>query len=175
MKNKMLQVESEWKYFIELVSALKPKRILEIGAAYGGTSESLSKFADLLISIDTNKPKFDLSYLKGLCDYRYVVGDSHLDSGPKKVSSILGEQQLDLLFIDGDHTFAGAKLDYMMYKGFVRDGGIIAIHDIVVSDKHKATGCNVHLLWDELKEKHKYEEIIHNGQWAGIGVLWYDE
>lgn len=40
----------------------------------------------------------------------------------------LGE--LDFLYIDGDHTYEGIKKDLMIYTNFVKDGGIIAGHDI---------------------------------------------
>jgi len=34
-----------------------------------------------------------------------------------------------LLWIDGDHTLRGAKLDFDLYAPFLVDGGIVAIHD----------------------------------------------
>ena len=40
------------------------------------------------------------------------------------------EDNLDLVFIDGSHTFESARLDYASWKGKIRKGGILAIHDI---------------------------------------------
>ena len=40
-------------------------------------------------------------------------------------------RQVDVLFIDGDHAYDGVKRDYEMYGSLVRDGGVIAFHDIV--------------------------------------------
>ena len=34
-----------------------------------------------------------------------------------------------LLWIDGDHTYQGAKLDFDLFKPFLIDGAIVAIHD----------------------------------------------
>ena len=34
-----------------------------------------------------------------------------------------------LLWIDGDHTYAGAKSDFDLYSPFVIEGGVIAVHD----------------------------------------------
>jgi hypothetical protein len=34
-----------------------------------------------------------------------------------------------LLWIDGDHTYTGAKLDFDLFKPFLIDGAIVAIHD----------------------------------------------
>lgn len=38
-------------------------------------------------------------------------------------------QPFDLLFIDGDHTEAGCRLDWEMWHGHVRPGGVVAFHD----------------------------------------------
>ena len=37
---------------------------------------------------------------------------------------------MDFLFIDGDHTAKGMKEDFLNYLPMVRQGGLIAIHDI---------------------------------------------
>lgn len=36
-----------------------------------------------------------------------------------------------LLWIDGDHTYAGAKADFDAFAPFLSDGGIIAFHDVL--------------------------------------------
>jgi hypothetical protein len=41
------------------------------------------------------------------------------------------QRQLRLLWIDGDHTHRGAKLDFDKFVPFVRDGGIVAFHDVL--------------------------------------------
>ncbi len=37
---------------------------------------------------------------------------------------------LDVLFIDGDHSYEGAKADWETYKGFLDKGSIVIFHDI---------------------------------------------
>ena len=37
---------------------------------------------------------------------------------------------IDLVFIDGSHTFESARTDYASWKNKIRKGGILAIHDI---------------------------------------------
>jgi predicted O-methyltransferase YrrM len=36
---------------------------------------------------------------------------------------------LDLLFIDGDHTYAGVKADWEAYKSFLQPSSIVILHD----------------------------------------------
>ena len=38
---------------------------------------------------------------------------------------------LRLLWIDGDHTYEGAKADLDMFKPFLADGAIVAMHDVL--------------------------------------------
>ncbi|MDH3235087.1 MAG: class I SAM-dependent methyltransferase [Alphaproteobacteria bacterium] len=37
--------------------------------------------------------------------------------------------QVDVLFIDGDHSYEGVKADWDAYKAFLRDGSKIVFHD----------------------------------------------
>ncbi len=37
--------------------------------------------------------------------------------------------RLDLLFIDGDHSYEGVKADWEAYKGFLHSGSVIIFHD----------------------------------------------
>jgi len=85
------------------------------------------------------------------------------------VRDILKGNELDFLFIDGDHTYEGVRADFMMYSPFVRDGGLIAFHDVAESGGSR----EVHRLWEELKPNYRHEEFIHKtGSGAmGIGVL----
>jgi len=52
-----------------------------------------------------------------------IVGDSRTIEPPP--------QPLELLFIDGDHSYEGAKADFMRWREFVRPGGHVLFHDAV--------------------------------------------
>jgi len=41
------------------------------------------------------------------------------------------KDQLRFLWIDGDHTYEGAKADIDMFKPFLADGAIVAMHDVL--------------------------------------------
>jgi cephalosporin hydroxylase len=57
--------------------------------------------------------------------------DSHEPQTIARISELLEGMPLDLLFIDGDHTYEGVCRDFQMYGPLVANGGMIAFHDIV--------------------------------------------
>ena len=97
--------------------------------------------------------------------------DSHDFATKDKIREILQGQSLDLLFIDGDHTYEGVKADFEMYEPFVRQGGIIVLHDIVYD--RLGTGCCVEKYWNELKHRYQYREFIESTDQhcAGLGLI----
>jgi predicted O-methyltransferase YrrM len=88
------------------------------------------------------------------------------------IESILDEKKIDFLFIDGDHTYEGVKKDFKMYSPLVKDGRIIAFHDIVSGPQNLVGG--VPQFWQEIKKKYKYLEIVEdwNQRGYGIGVIY---
>ena len=52
-----------------------------------------------------------------------VVADSHTVEPPP--------EPLELLFVDGDHSYEGAKADHERWSAFVRPGGHLLFHDAV--------------------------------------------
>ena len=71
--------------------------------------------------------------LKNIQKFRFeevilpVVSSSELAS--KEI-----ENNIDLVFIDGSHTFESARKDYVSWKNKIRIGGILAIHDVYDSE-----------------------------------------
>ena len=105
---------------------------------------------------------------------KLIRADSHAPVTRKQVESLLGERRLDFLFIDGDHTYDGVRQDFELYAQLVRQGGIVALHDVA---KHPAGhNCDVDRFWAELRVKYRTCEFIENVNqgWAGIGVVFID-
>jgi predicted O-methyltransferase YrrM len=178
------QVPSELKRFAEIVASICPKRVLEIGTFRGGTLCILARLSApsaTLISVDLPGGKFGggqsklrsllyHAFGKSFQSVHFIRGDSHSEEVAAKVRDIT--QSLDVLFIDGDHTYEGVKHDFLSYSPLVRTGGIVAFHDI--AEHPKETGCDVSCFWNEVKTSYRHEEIIENREqgWAGIGILY---
>jgi predicted O-methyltransferase YrrM len=180
------QVRSELLRFARLVCKWRPKIIVEIGTHAGGTFFVLSRCADsgaTVVSIDLpgapfsgGYPKFSrrvlprmpLSTQKLQC----LRANSHDGASVEWLKGVLLGRSVDVIFIDGDHTYEGVKQDFELYASFVRPGGLVAFHDIV---KHKDASCQVDAFWNEVKGQHTFEEIVEDPSqgWAGIGVLYF--
>lgn len=70
---------------------------------------------------------------------------------------------IDLLFIDGDHSYEGAKADWESYKDFLKPGAVVAFHDI-----GWATG--VQKVVEEVKPFCRNFDRLPNLWWAEIGT-----
>lgn len=55
-----------------------------------------------------------------------------------------------------------------MYSGLVRDGGIVALHDIVPGAEEAVGG--VPTFWEEIKNKYQYKELVRAWNQGGFGI-----
>jgi predicted O-methyltransferase YrrM len=177
------QIRSEITDLAAIVKDLKPKTVMEIGTANGGSLFLFSRLADpnaTIVSVDLPGGRFGGGYpawkIK-LYQAFHLSGqkmdllrvDSHSSETLEKVKNIFHGVPVDFLFIDGDHTYQGVKKDFELYSPLVRKGGVIAFHDIVIHPR--GIDCDVDKLWNEIKKSDSRELIgSPNQNWAGIGV-----
>ncbi|MCG2633012.1 class I SAM-dependent methyltransferase [Bradyrhizobium sp. WYCCWR 13023] len=184
-KHGAIQHVDELARFSSMVRQIQPRRVLEIGTAQGGVFWLLCQISSPeahLISLDLppeerysggKKVDVDLERLKKTGQTVHAVtGSSHDPAILTRVKTILGESALDILFIDGDHTYEGVRQDYEMYHSLVRPGGLIAFHDIIHT---KFENCQVDRFWGELagNANIRTTELIGRtkSHFGGIGVI----
>jgi predicted O-methyltransferase YrrM len=183
------QVKEEIIDLLKILAKRRPKVILEIGTAGGGTLFLFARVSNpdaVIISIDMPGGRFGQGYPEWRVPFYKSFGlpgqkiylirkDSHVLSTLDIVNRLLKNHSPDFLFIDGDHTYDGVKMDFEMYSKLVNKGGIIAFHDICPHPPE--TGCEVNKFWLELKERYAHREIIKNCNqgWAGIGVVYTEQ
>lgn len=177
-----VQKRSEILSLAKAVADIKPKTILEIGTCNGGTLFIWSNIAsDLVITCDLNKSKVREELYSQFppdnsnCQVIPLEGDSHQKSFLEKVEKTLNGRKVDFLFIDGDHTEAGVRSDYEMYRHLVRKGGIIGFHDIL--EKQPIPQNQVYYFWKDIKQETNTEEFVdnHNQTGFGIGIIHVDQ
>jgi predicted O-methyltransferase YrrM len=170
----MGQVRSEILELARILQSSAPKRSLEIGTNYGGTLFLLCTLSPpdaKIISVDLPSGPFGGGYprrkaplfrrfVRAGQDLHLIRADSHSPETKERVLQILYGEQLDFLFIDADHTYAGVQRDFQMYSPLVRSGGIVAFHDIITHKR--GTECQVEKFWSEIKLHYRHREIIED-------------
>jgi len=172
-----MQIKEEFLELLKIFKELNPKYILEIGTADGGTLFCFCKLADsnaTIVSIDFGGyPEWKIpiyqAFKKENQRLYLLRKDSHKKETLDEVLKILNGNQVDFLFIDGDHTYEGVKKDFEMYGPLVRKGGIVAFHDIVPRGELEKIG-EVPLFWREIKNNLDYKEIIKDLDQLGWGI-----
>ncbi|MDZ7696335.1 MAG: class I SAM-dependent methyltransferase [Deltaproteobacteria bacterium] len=170
-----VQVESEILRLFKIVQQTSPSVICEIGTDRGGTLYLWSKVVGpdgLIVSIDLPRTyrkslnRFFRSSFFGQGGVHFLREDSQRPETKEKLEQKLNGRSIDFLFIDGDHRYEGVKADFELYAPLVREGGIIAFHDIL--------NQGVNRLWKEIRSRFSHEEIVEDceQQSAGIGVLY---
>jgi predicted O-methyltransferase YrrM len=182
------QIPSEIGGFIDYASALSPKLALEIGSASSGNAYLLAQTLPTLRSlICLDLHVRNRSHLRALTRENIALhlidGVSQRPDIVEKVRMALSGRSLDVLFIDGDHSFSGVFLDFFLYRELVRPGGLIAFHDIVPDGRLRygeqrrgAYVGEVPAVWGRLKQYYSTVEFVEDPSQdgLGIGVLRYD-
>jgi hypothetical protein len=166
----------EWRTFLECTGNYLKDRgvnrpiVVEIGILEGAQKRF---YEDLLgayhIGIDNN-PHTPAD----------IIGNSAAPQALAKLKTILGGRMIDLLFIDGLHTFEGVKADYEIYGPLTRH--IVAIHDILTPKVKPTDAVDVIRFWTSLVESNKADTILtiqhykqlrveFNGLPMGIGMI----
>lgn len=188
-----VQKASELGPLLQIIKEARPKVIVEIGTARGGTFWAMAQSAPkdcLLISIDipagtamdmrdgedvyTGRDRNRLKqFIQEGQRLALIDMNSQLPAAEHALVHALGGKKIDVLFIDGDHTYKGVKHDYETYSKYLAPGGIAAFHDII---KHRDVRVGVDKFWHEAKRGKIYQEFFGPETWGyvpwgGIGVL----
>ena len=102
---------------------------------------------------------FNCDKLPTLCK-----GNSH-QTLPQFWSDNRNPQQIDLIFVDGDHTYAGAKLDMDISFQHLADGGALVFDDI-----SHPSHPDLEQLWEETKIRYPDCIFIEDSSGMGTGV-----
>ena len=168
--SKASQDTFEMWQLLELLQQLEPQVIVEIGIDKGHSMATWKEAfsPEILIGINENMDHFDYKANHFADDV--IVADSHLPSTYNELAKRLAGEQIDFLFIDGDHTYNGVRQDYEMYAQLVRPGGVIAFHD-TMRVPGQFEGVEVMQLFQELRMVNYSLEFWGGGTSPGTGVI----
>jgi predicted O-methyltransferase YrrM len=186
MEFSALQKPEELCQLLNLVERQRLESVVEIGTYGGGTLLCWCQLAEpeaTIVSVDLPGGAFGGGYTPERREEMrrlfpragqklHLIGkDSHESSTVEAVKECLQGREVDLLFIDGDHTYEGVKQDFEMYGPLVKRSGLIAFHDILPNP----LGHNFQVapFWREVKNRHRHVELVAGPSCGGgIGVAW---
>jgi cephalosporin hydroxylase len=190
------QKKTEIVGLLRLLERSRPRKVVEIGTAAGGTLFMLTQVAApdaTVVSVDLpggrlggassplrhRYPRWRARLYRGFGRERQSVhavrADSHDAATVEDVRRRLPDGRFDFLLIDGDHSYEGVGRDFELYSPLAASGALVAFHDIVPSRPggHGDPG-GVPALWAEVKNQRQVEaEFVEDPEWGscGIGVV----
>ena len=185
----LLQNEIEIdKLISDFYIPLKPRMVLEIGSLYGGTLWKWiqsSERGTTIVSLD-KIPDNHLHKLEDVMTARGLWATWADRAGVRLVkmtgnsndyevrSWVKSSAPFDFIFVDGGHDMQTVTNDWNLYYPMLREGGVIAFHDINVPD-HNEHHIDVGHWWRECKKIGMFgddvTEIIEKPNQNGIGVI----
>lgn len=165
----LMQIPSEFADFLFHLSRLDIRTAVEIGVMSGASSYLICAVLQranasvdyVMVDIQDNIIGYD-AFAKRLNLRKLVPATSHKCIG----------QEYDFVFIDADHSYMGAKTDWLNVGRHARKA--VAFHDIHAHEYDDKNGGIVRA-WNEIKgalvEDHVVLEFAHSAtRWMGIGL-----
>jgi GT2 family glycosyltransferase len=162
-----------------IINQLKPGVFVELGTHTGSSYLSFCKsvsdngLATKCFAVDTWQGDEQAGFygddvydvLKHYHDERYSSFSKLLRMTFDEAASLFEDESIELLHIDGLHTYEAVSHDFSIWISKVAPGGVVLFHDINVHSE----GFGVWKFWDELKAK--YPENLSFLHSNGLGVL----
>tara|TARA_A100001391_G_scaffold202754_2_gene193194 strand:+ start:755 stop:1267 length:513 start_codon:yes stop_codon:yes gene_type:complete len=135
-----MTVDERLELFLMSHTAASSGVMLEVGSYLGASSTSLSEglrrklSSGKLYCVDTwendamsegKRPTFEI-FDNNTSKWKSFI---QIVRGNSRTVDIPPVENLDLVFIDGDHSYEGAKSDAVRFSPLVRVGGLLMFHD----------------------------------------------
>ncbi|MDR1688875.1 MAG: class I SAM-dependent methyltransferase [Clostridiales bacterium] len=165
------------KFINGLIRHYKPKNLIEIGVARGGTTVNLlNAISDIhdsfLVSIDKLNRYYDNGWVSIGSDVETAFQNVPFDkwklitgSDPSNVLDVLS-LRYDFAVIDTEHRHPVETLNFLCLLPFLNDGAIVVLHDVALHLRVNRVDCYAtRVLMSSVvapKLTHRYENEIQN-------------
>lgn len=167
----------EAAFLFGLVRRLGPARIVEIGRFKGGSTFVVAAAMEpgsTLVSYDLHVPSredlqgpdLDRDLREALERYGISAGVDLVVADSRSVE--LPAAGIDLLFVDGDHTYEGASSDIERWSPLLREGGHLVLHDAVDTGGYGNVYPGVTRAVDELLKRGDFDRERDEGTMAHL-------
>jgi hypothetical protein len=174
--------ESAWHGHVAfahwLVQAARPRVLVELGTQHG---VSYASFCHAVTAVSVGTKCFAIDTwcgddrtgaygedvygdLKSFNDTYYSAFSRLLRSTFDDALAGFAAGTIDLLHIDGRHTYESVKHDFETWQPKLSERAVVLFHDTVITEE----GFGVWRLWDELSQRFPSFNFTHS---CGLGVL----
>ena len=177
-----LEAPSEWiehvPFGLLLIDLIRPRTVVELGV-YAGVSycafcqaAQRLQLATRCFGVDTWRGDEHGGYfgdevlktLRSHHDPRYSAFSQLIQSTFDDAALQFGDGSIDLLHIDGFHTYEAVKHDFDRWLPKISERGVVMFHDIA----ERREGFGVWEFWDEVSQRYPSFAFEHG---HGLGVL----
>ncbi|MEZ5427615.1 MAG: class I SAM-dependent methyltransferase [Pyrinomonadaceae bacterium] len=161
-----------------LIGAARPETLVELGTYHG---VSYFAFCQAVRALSLNTKCYAVDTWEGdehagqieqsILPRLQTHNDLHYADFSRLVRATFDEAQknfddgsIDLLHIDGFHTYEAVRHDFETWRPKMSDGGIVLFHDVNVREKD----FGVWKFWGEISREHRHFTFLHG---HGLGVL----
>lgn len=157
---------------VAVVEAVSPQVVVEIGCDAGGTLWAWGQVAPTVFGItleDNSAPTGGQCYDLDPHGATVLRGDSHDPASLAWLVEQLAGRPVDVLVIDGDHSYDGVRADFETFSPLVRAGGLVLVHDVLNPWDARV---DVPRWWAEVSEGRRASVIAsRRSRPVGFGVL----
>lgn len=180
--NPNIRIVSTWRghlnFAYDLIRFMKPKQVVELGSFYGASFFGFCQavkdggLSTKCVAIDTwlGDPHTGF-YKENVFETFKTTLNTFYPNNTQMIRSTFDDAlnrfqdgTIDILHIDGYHTYEAVIHDFETWLPKVAKNGIILFHDIAVKDNN----FGVYKLWDTLQKQYPSIEFEHS---YGLGVL----
>ena len=160
-----------------IVKSLRPTRLVELGVHRGNSYCAMCQAVSTLglvtqgLAVDTwegdthmGREEGILEELQSYHDARYATFSTLMKMTFNEARAHVDDGSVDLLHIDGCHTYEAVRRDFEDWKATLSSRGVVMFHDTMV----RRDGYGVWRLWKELASEYPSFEFRHS---YGLGVL----
>jgi hypothetical protein len=173
---------SAWSPLVPVLFSIflisKPRRYVELGTHHGMSFFAACQAKEMLnletecIAIDSWAGEAHAGYYDNSVFEQFIKTlvrkspDSfYIKSDFNNAVNCFDDNSIDILHIDGFHSYTAVKNDFSTWKSKMSDNGLIIFHDI---NAHKK-GFGVWRFWNEIKESYPSYSFSHS---HGLGILY---